>query len=159
MRPPLERRRPQAPKAPQWQPRRRAHDTPCSGGIRHRGGARQRQFIGLPQADDYNKGDRRRCHIQPRPTNGILVAITVRNWTFASGVTVAMNTTARATFCTSIVGSSMTVPLACGTPRCIRWVISVSALPTSIWPQAMSYLRPSSEVDFVRPVIACLAEV
>src|SRR5438094_569593 len=46
-----------------------------------------------------------------------------------------MNTTARATFCTSMTGSSMTVPLACGTPRCMRWVISVSALPMSIWPQ------------------------
>ena len=29
----------------------------------------------------------------------------------------------------------------------------------SIWPQAMSYLRPSSEVDLVRPVIACLVAV
>ena len=29
----------------------------------------------------------------------------------------------------------------------------------SIWPQAMSYLRPSSEVDFVRPVIACFVDV
>src|SRR5207244_9385289 len=50
-------------------------------------------------------------------------------------------------------------PLGCGTPRVIRWVISVSALPTSIWPQEMSYLRPSSEVDLVRPVTACLAVV
>ena len=29
----------------------------------------------------------------------------------------------------------------------------------SIWLHAMSYLRPSSEVDFVRPVIACLVAV
>ena len=29
----------------------------------------------------------------------------------------------------------------------------------SIWPQAMSYLRPSSEVDLVRPVMACLVAV
>jgi hypothetical protein len=36
-----------------------------------------------------------------------LVAITVKNWTLASAVTVALNTTARAMFCTSIVGSSM----------------------------------------------------
>jgi len=43
-----------------------------------------------------------RCPL-PLPTNGILVAITVRNWTFASGVTIDMNRTARATFCTSIV--------------------------------------------------------
>jgi hypothetical protein len=88
-----------------------------------------------------------------------LVAITVRNCTLASGVTVAINTTARATLATSIVGSSITVPLACGTPRCMRWVISVNALPTSIWPQEMSYLRPSRDVDLVRPVIACFAEV
>src|SRR6516162_5447067 len=68
-----------------------------------------------------------------------------------------MKTTARATFCTFIVGSTMTAPLACGTPRVMRWVISVKALPTSICPHAMSYLRPSSEVDLVRPVIACSA--
>src|SRR5271166_6786783 len=64
---------------------------------------------------------------QPRPTNGIFVAITVKNCTLASGVTVAIRTTARATFATSIVGSSMTAPLACGTPRVMRWVISVKA--------------------------------
>src|SRR5687767_2660600 len=29
----------------------------------------------------------------------------------------------------------------------------------SIWPQAMSYFRPSSAVDFVRPVIACFVAV
>ena len=29
----------------------------------------------------------------------------------------------------------------------------------SIWPQAMSYLRPSSAVDLVSPVIACLVAV
>ena len=32
----------------------------------------------------------------------------------------------------------------------------VAALPISIWPHAMLYLRPSSEVDLVRPVIAVL---
>jgi len=99
----------------------------------------------------------------PRPNSAAYTsakhAITVRNWTLASGVTDAISTTARATLSTSIVGSSMTVPLACGTPRCIRAVISVSALPTSIWPHEMSYLRPSSEVDLVRPVTACLAVV
>ena len=47
----------------------------------------------------------------------------------------------------------------CGTPRVIRCVISVSAFPTSICPHEMSYLRPSSEVDLVRPVTACLAVV
>ena len=37
--------------------------------------------------------------------------------------------------------------------------MSVAALPMSIWPQAMSYLRPSSDVDLVRPVMACLVAV
>ena len=37
----------------------------------------------------------------------------------------------------------------------IARVISVAALPMSIWPQAMSYARPSSDVDVVSPVIAC----
>ena len=41
----------------------------------------------------------------------------------------------------------------------MRAVISVAALPMSIWPQAMSYFLPSSEVDLVRPVIACLVAV
>ena len=50
-------------------------------------------------------------------------------------------------------------PSACGTPLAMRAVISVAALPMSIWPQAMSYSRPSSEVDLVRPVIACLVAV
>ena len=53
----------------------------------------------------------------------------------------------------------MTSPFACGTPFAIRVVISVAALPMSIWPHAMSYFRPSSEVDFVRPVTACLVAV
>ena len=41
----------------------------------------------------------------------------------------------------------------------MRSVMSVPALPMSICPQAMSYARPSSEVDLVRPVIACLVAV
>src|SRR5205814_539172 len=38
-------------------------------------------------------------------------------------------------------------------------LLGVSELPMSIWPQAMSYCRPSSEVDLVSPVMACLVEV
>ena len=38
-------------------------------------------------------------------------------------------------------------------------VMSVAALPMSIWPQAMSNGRPSSAVDLVSPVIACLVAV
>ena len=44
-------------------------------------------------------------------------------------------------------------------PSAIRSVISVAALPMSICPQAMSYLRPSSEMHLVSPVIACLVAV
>jgi len=51
------------------------------------------------------------------------------------------------------------VPSACGTPWLIRSVISVAALPMSIWPQAMPDFRPSREIDLVRPVIACLVAV
>src|SRR5262245_32169768 len=50
-------------------------------------------------------------------------------------------------------------PFGCGTPSFIRAVIGVAALPISIWLHAILYLRPSSAVAFVRPVIACLAAV
>jgi len=43
-------------------------------------------------------------------------------------------------------GSAAIVPLACGAPAPIFDVISVAALPMSIWPHAMSYFLPSSEV-------------
>src|SRR3954464_15742737 len=56
-------------------------------------------------------------------------------------------------------GSTAICPLACGTPFAIRAARSVAALPMSIWLHAMSYLRPSSDVDFVRPVIACFVAV
>src|SRR5262244_424941 len=70
-----------------------------------------------------------------------------------------MYSTARATCSTSKVGSAAISPDACGTPRAMGAVISVAALPMSIWPHAMSYLRPSSEVDLVSPVIACFVAV
>ena len=44
-------------------------------------------------------------------------------------------------------------------PCAMRAVISVSALPMSICPHAMSYFRPSSAVDFVRPAMACFVAV
>ena len=71
------------------------------------------------------------------------------NCTFASSGSLAICSTAFATWFTSIIGS------VCGSFD----ASSVSALPMSIWPQAMSYLRPSSEVDLVSPVIACLDAV
>ena len=37
--------------------------------------------------------------------------------------------------------------------------MSVAALPMSIWPHAMLYGRPSSEIDLVSPVIACFDAV
>src|SRR5258708_74622 len=45
------------------------------------------------------------------------------------------------------------------TPLTIGRVISVAALPMSIWLHAMSYLRPSRDVDLVKPVIACFVAV
>ena len=71
----------------------------------------------------------------------------------------AMYMTVLATLDTSIVGSGAVVPLACGMPVFIFSVISVPALPISIWHTAMSYLRPSSEPDLVSPVTACLVDV
>src|SRR5262245_57898074 len=50
-------------------------------------------------------------------------------------------------------------PFACGTPAFIFAAISVSALPISICPQAMSYFRPSKAVDVLSPVTACLLAV
>src|SRR3569833_3037802 len=57
-------------------------------------------------------------------------------------------------------GSIILVPLGCGTPSpsTMRSVIGVAALPMSTWPQQMSYMRVSSEVDIVRPVTASLIE-
>ena len=66
---------------------------------------------------------------------------------------------ARETLSTSIVGSIIVDPSAWGTPSFIRFVMSVAAFPMSIWPQAMLYFRPSRDVDFVSPVIACLVDV
>jgi hypothetical protein len=49
--------------------------------------------------------------------------------------------------------------LACSTPVANVAVMSVAALPMSIWPHAMLNRRPSSDDDFVSPVIACLVAV
>ena len=86
-------------------------------------------------------------------------AITVINKTFASSGRFAMCTIVSATWRTFIRGSTMIEPFACNTPSVMRSVISVAALPISIWPQTISYLRPSSESDLVRPVIACFVAV
>ncbi len=83
----------------------------------------------------------------------------VMNCTLVSSGSLAMATTALATWETSKRGSGATVPLAWGTPWDMRAASGVSALPMSICPQAMSYRRPSSDVDLVSPVIACLVEV
>jgi hypothetical protein len=70
-----------------------------------------------------------------------------------------MYRTASATCRTSKVGSATTRPSGCGMPAAIRSVISVAALPMSICPQATSQARPSSEIDRVSPVTACLVAV
>ena len=71
----------------------------------------------------------------------------------------AMWTIAAATSSGSIVGSIAMRPSAWGTPLVILTAISVSASPMSIWPQAMSWARPSRAIDLVRPVIACFVAV
>jgi hypothetical protein len=91
--------------------------------------------------------------------NGIFVAITVIVATFASSGKPAMYRTALPTSSTSINGSARTVPSAWAAPDAAPLPMSVAALPISIWPQAMSNARPSSAVDFVRPVMACLVAV
>src|SRR6185312_1589093 len=91
----------------------------------------------------------------PRPTKGIFVAITVMLRIFASSGSDAMVSTAFATCCRSSTGSGAMRPSACTTPCLNLSAQPVSALPISIWPQAMSYLRPSSAVDLVRPKTAC----
>ena len=78
---------------------------------------------------------------QPRPTNGILVAMMVMNWTLASSGRLAMWTHGarrRAARPSAARPRSCRRPAA--RPSFMRAVISVAALPMSIWPQAMSYL-------------------
>ncbi len=70
-----------------------------------------------------------------------------------------MYSTASATSRTPIWGSGTTEPSAWSAPLPKPCVISVTALPTSICPQAIPYLRPSSEIALVSPVIACLVAV
>ena len=70
-----------------------------------------------------------------------------------------MWTTARPTFATSIGRLGLDRAVGLRHPAAIRSAISVAALPMSICPQAMSYSRPSSESDLVRPVMACLVAV
>ena len=86
--------------------------------------------------------------------------MTVMNCTLASKGRLDMKTTARATSYGSMVGSVKTAPWAWGSPALTAAASgAVSALPMSIWPQAISYLRPSNDVDLVRPVIPCLVAV
>ena len=70
-----------------------------------------------------------------------------------------METIVSATCSTSNVGSTLIEPSGWWVPCADFAVIGVAALPMSIWPHATLYLRPSSEVDLVRPVMACLVDV
>jgi hypothetical protein len=63
--------------------------------------------------------------VQPRPTNGILVAMIVMFSTFVSRGKFAMWAIAFATAETSIIGSIAISPLACFTPVAIRFENSV----------------------------------
>ena len=76
----------------------------------------------------------------PRPMYGMSVAMIVMNWTFVSNGRFDMYTTVLATCSTLNVGSTLSEPSACGAPSCIEDVMSVAALPMSIWPQAMFVL-------------------
>ena len=101
----------------------------------------KRGLLKEPLGVDIESDERRQVHCgepQPRPTNGILVAMMFRNSALASGGRVAMKTIASATFCTSMRGSGTVCPFGCSWPDEERSVIGVSALPTSTWPQAMS---------------------
>src|ERR1022692_2212388 len=120
-----------------------------------RAGARGHALCGSGRDD----GPTRAGRGHPRPANGMLVAITVINCTLASSGRFAIYRTASATCRTSITGSGFRDPSACGTPDAMRAVMSVAALPMSICPQAISYLRPSSEMHLVSPVMACLVAV
>jgi len=71
----------------------------------------------------------------------------------------AMWTIVSATWVTSIMGSLRVCPSAWIVPSEWPKASSVAAFPISIWVQAMLYGRPSREVDFVKPVIACLETV
>ena len=73
----------------------------------------------------------------------------VMNCMLVSRGRLAMYTTCSATWLTSNRGSALTSPVGCRMPRSIGAVMSVAALPMSIWLQAMLYLRPSSEVAFL----------
>jgi hypothetical protein len=81
------------------------------------------------------------------------------NSTLASSGKPAMKSTAWTTLSTAIIGSLMIAPCACNTPAFMRDAVSVSALPMSICPQAMSKARPSSAALFVKPLSACLVAV
>ena len=83
----------------------------------------------------------------------------VMNCTLDDSGRQALCITASATSFASIIGSMAISPLACGTALAMRAGSSASAFPMSICPQAMLYLRPSSEIDLVRPVIVCLVEM
>ncbi len=142
--------------------RGRAHRQPAADALHHPGGVSvhppHRCQEPCPQtaaAARSGKPCRRRRDLtaQPRPMKGILVAMRVMNWTLADNGSLAMPSTACATCSTSINGSGVALAFA-------SWsASSVRALPMSIWPQAMSYSRPSSEVDLVSPVMACLVAV
>src|SRR5262249_21021880 len=96
---------------------------------------------------------------QPRPTNGILVAMIVMNCTFTSGGMFAMKSTACPQYSTGMRGSGFTSPFAWRTPCAMRLVNGGPGLRRSIWQQAMSYFRPPRESVLVRPVAACLVAV
>src|SRR4029077_2255733 len=122
-----------------------------------RGGDRDRDDGRDGRSDPAHAYPQRTNH--PRPMKGILVAMMVMNCTLVSSGRFAMCSTAAPTWSTSISGSGLISPFACGTPSAMREASGVLALPMSIWPTAMSYFLPSSALALVSPVTACLVEV
>ena len=87
--------------------------------------------------------------------NGIFVAISVMNWTFASSGRLAMYTIASATCSTSIIGSPRVLPSGCRAPTASMLASSVAALPMSIWLHAITGLTKSTSLDGRQSDIAC----
>lgn len=71
----------------------------------------------------------------------------------------ATNATDLATLSASIIGSTLVLPSACAVPFALWLARSVSAFPMSSCVHRIPCFRPSSDVHFVNPRIACFVTV
>jgi hypothetical protein len=98
--------------------------------------------------------------LEPRPTKGILVAITVMNWTLASSGRLAMWATARPTCSTSMRGSTGSSRRPAARRAVIRSVIGRSRrCRCRSGRRRCRRAGRRALVDLVSPVIACLVAV